>query len=170
MAGKLTRSFDFDEPSVTATAALGRPGIEFLEDIIAGKVPPAPMHATLGYELVAVSDGFARFQLVPGEHLYGSTNAVHGGVAATLLDSAMTAAVMTTLDAATGSTTATLTLHVTRAITSRTVKVTAEGWVVHRGSRLVTAEGRLTDEQGRLLAHGSASCALTERPNAAPSR
>jgi uncharacterized protein (TIGR00369 family) len=163
MAGKLTRSFDFDEPGVTAAAALAKPGIEFLNDVIAGVVPPAPMQATLGFELVEVSDGFARFQLVPGEHLYGPTNAVHGGVAATLLDSAMGSAVMTTLDAVTGYATATLTVHLTRSITSRTVKVTAEGWVVHRGSRLVTAEGRLTDEQGRLLAHGSATCALTER-------
>jgi uncharacterized protein (TIGR00369 family) len=163
MAGKLTRCFDFDEPGVTAAAALGRPGIEFLNDVIAGKVPAAPIQATLGYQLVEVSDGFARFELTPGDHLYGSANAVHGGVAATLLDSAMTAAVTTTLDAATGYTTATLTVHLTRAITSRTVKVTAEGWVVHRGRRLVTAEGRLTDEQGRLLAHGSATCAHTER-------
>jgi uncharacterized protein (TIGR00369 family) len=163
MAGKLTRSFDFDEPGVTAAAALAKPGIEFLNDIIAGKVPAAPLQATLGFELVEVSDGFARFQLVPGEHLYGPTNAVHGGVAATLLDSAMGTAVMTTLDAATAYTTATLTVHLTRAITSRTVKVTAEGWVVHRGSRMVTAEGRLNDKQGRLLAHGSATCALVER-------
>ena len=164
MAGKLTRSFDFDEPGLTAAAALGKSGIEFLSEIIAGKVPASPIQATLGFELVEVSDGFARFQLVPGEHLYGPANAVHGGVAATLLDSAMGTAVLTTLDAATTYTTATLTVHLTRAITSRTVKVTAEGWVVHRGSRLVTAEGRLTDEQGRLLAHGSATCVLTERP------
>ncbi len=163
MAGKLTRSFDFDEPGVTAAAALGRPGVEFLSDIIAGKVPAPPLQATLGFELVEVNDGFARLQLVPGEHLYGSTNAVHSGVAATLLESAMATAVTTTLDAVTSCATATLTVHYTRAITSRTVKVSAEGWVVHRGSRLVTAEGRLTDEQGRLLAHGSATCALTER-------
>jgi acyl-coenzyme A thioesterase PaaI-like protein len=57
-----------------------------------------------------------------------------------------------------------MTVHYTRAINARTVKVLAEGWVVHRGSRLVTAEGRLTDEQGRLLAHGSATLALSERP------
>ncbi len=167
MAGKLTRSFDFDAPGVTAAAALAKPGIEFLNDIIAGVVPAAPIQAALGFELVEVSDGFARFQLVPGEHLYGPTNAVHGGVAATLLDSAMGTAVMTTLDAMTGYTTATLTVHLTRAITSRTVKVTAEGWVVHRGSRFVTAEGRLTDEQGRLLAHGSATCALADRAGTA---
>jgi uncharacterized protein (TIGR00369 family) len=143
---------------------VGKTGLELLRDLIAGKVPPAPIQATLGFELVEVSDGFARFELVPGEHLYGSLSAVHGGVAASLLDSAMGAAVMTTLDAVTSHTTAMLTVHLTRAITSRTLKVVAEGWVVHRGSRLVTAEARLTDEQSRLLAHGSATCAISERP------
>ena len=164
MGGKRTRTVDFDDPSLTASGAAGKTGIEFLRDIIAGKVPAAPIQATLGFELLEVTDGFARFQLVPGEHLYNPLNAVHGGVAATLLESAMGAAVMTTLDAAHGSTTAALTVQFTRAITSRTVKVLAEGWVVHRGSRLVTAEGRLNDEQGRLLAHGSATCAVVERP------
>jgi uncharacterized protein (TIGR00369 family) len=164
MAGTRTRTVDFDEPAATASGAVGKAGIEFLREIIAGKLPAAPMQASLGFDLVEVADGFARFQLIPGEHLYGPLNAVHGGVAATLLDSAMGAAVITTLDATTGCSTATMTVHFTRPINSRTVKVLAEGWVVHRGSRLVTAEGRLTDEQGRLLAHGSATLALSERP------
>jgi uncharacterized protein (TIGR00369 family) len=163
MGGKRTRTIEFDDPELTTAGAVGKPGIEFLREQIAGTVPSAPLQATLGFQLVEVSDGFARFELSPGEHLYGPTSVVHGGVAATLLESAMGAAVMTTLDAATGHTTAMLTVHLTRAITARTVKVSAEGWVVHRGSRLVTAEGRLTDEQGRLLAHGSATCALVER-------
>jgi uncharacterized protein (TIGR00369 family) len=163
MSGTRTRTVDFQDPSLTASSALGKTGIEFLREIIAGKVPPAPLQATLGFALVDAQDGFARFELVPGEHLFNAMGAVHGGVAATLLDSAMGAAVMTTLNVSTGYTTATLTVHMTRAITLRTSKVTAEGWVVHRGSRLVTAEGRLNDSEGRLLAHGSATCAISER-------
>lgn len=164
MGGKRTRTIEFDDPELTTAAAIGKPGIEFLLALIAGTVPPPPLQQTLGFQLIEVSDGFARFELTPGEHLYNPSGVVHGGVAATLLDSAMGAAVMTTLDAVTSYTTAMLTVHLTRAITSRTVKVSGEGWVVHRGSRLVTAEGRLSDEQGRLLAHGSATCALSERP------
>jgi len=163
MGGTRTRTVDFEEPTLTAAGAVGKTGLEFLRDIIARKVPVAPIQVTLGFELLEVSDGFARFQLLPGEHLFGPLNAVHGGVAAALLDAAMGSAVMTTLDAVTGYGTASLTTHLTRAITARTVKVIAEGWVVHRGSRLVTAEGRLTDEQGRLLAHGSAICAIAPR-------
>jgi uncharacterized protein (TIGR00369 family) len=164
MGGTRTRTVDFAEPSLTAAGALGKTGLEFLRDIIARKVPAAPIQATLGFELLEVSDGFARFELLPGEHLFGPLNAVHSGVPAALLDCVMGSAVMTTLDAATGYSTATLTTHLTRAITERTTKVLADGWVVHRGSRLVTAEGRLTDEQGRLLAHGSATCAIAPRP------
>jgi uncharacterized protein (TIGR00369 family) len=145
----------------------GKTGIELLREALVGKVPTAPLQATLGFELAEVSDGFARYELAPGGDAYVSARAVHASVPAMLLDAAMGAAVMTTLDAVTGYTIATLTVHLTRAITARTVKVLAEGWVVHRGSRLVTAEGRLTDEQGRLLAHASATCALTDRPPAA---
>jgi uncharacterized protein (TIGR00369 family) len=144
---------------------LGKPGLELLLEAITGKLPTGPLLATLGCQLVEVSDGFARFHLVPSEQLYSPAYAVHGGVLSTVLDAAMGAAVLTTLDGISGYTTATLTVHLTRAITPRTVKIIAEGWVVHRGSRLVTAEGRVNDEQGRLLAHGSATCALTERPS-----
>lgn len=166
MSGKRTRTVEFDDPEVTAASVAGKAGIDYLRQLAAGAVPRAPVHATLGFELVEVSDGFARLALTPGEHLYNLVGVVHSGVAALLLDSAMGAAVLTTLDAATGYTTVTLTTQLTRAITARTLKVAAEGWVVHRGSRLVTAEGRLTDEQGRLLAHGSATCALVERAGA----
>lgn len=166
MGGKRTRTVEFDDPELTAAGLVGKTGIEFLRAVIAGIVPAAPLQAVLGLQLVEVSDGFARFELTPGEHLHSAAGVVPGGVAGALLDAAMGGAVMTTLDAVTGYTTATLTTHLTRAINSRTVKVAAEGWVVHRGSRLVTAEGRLTDEQGRLLAHGSATCALVERVQA----
>ncbi len=163
MRGTRTRTTHFDEPSLIASAGVGKPGIEFLRELISGATPPAPIQATLGFEIVEVTDGFAKAELVPGEHLYGAFNAVHGGVASSLLDSVMAAAVVTTLDALTLPTTATLTVHFTRPMTTRMAKVLCEGWVVHRGSRLVTAEGRLNDDQGRLLAHGSATYALSPR-------
>jgi uncharacterized protein (TIGR00369 family) len=144
----------------------GKPGLELLLEALAGKQPTGPLMSTLGCQLVDVSDGFARMELVPSEQLFSPTHAVHGGVLSAVLDAAMGAAVLTTLDGKSGYTTATLTVHLTRAITPRTLKIVAEGWVVHRGRRLVTTEGRLSDEQGRLLAHGSATCALTERPSA----
>jgi uncharacterized protein (TIGR00369 family) len=163
MSGTRTRTVDFEDPAALLAAAQGKLGIDVLRELSSGKAPAAPIQVTLGFDLVDVQDGFASFQCIPGEHLFGATGAVHGGVAATLLDSAMGAAVMTTLDAATGYATANLNLHLTRSISLRTGRMIVEGWVVHRGSRLVTAEARLNDEQGRLLAHGTATYLLTER-------
>jgi uncharacterized protein (TIGR00369 family) len=140
-----------------------KPGIELLREVIAGKRPAPALHATLGFELAEVQDGFARLHALPAEKLYGWQDSLHSGVAAALLDAAMTAAVTSVLDATTTSSTVGLNVHLTRAITARAGKLQAEGWVVHRGSRLVTLEGRLTDEQGRLLAHGSATAALSDR-------
>lgn len=166
MAGRRTRTVDFEEPSATSSAALGKAGIEFLQALVEGKVPAPPLHVTLGFQLREVQDGFARYELTPGEHLYGEHNTVHSGIVSALLDAAMSSAVTTTLDQHTTFNLATLTTHVTRNITARTAQVHAEGWVVHRGSRLVTAEAKLVDEQGRLLAHGSATCSLLERSGA----
>jgi uncharacterized protein (TIGR00369 family) len=163
MAGKRTRTVQFDDPVAASAAAVGLSGLELLRALIEGKLPAAPVQVTLGFELTEVSDGFAKLELEPGEHLYGSFNVVHGGAASALLDAAMGAAVLTTLDAVTGCSPVSLSVHFTRAITTRMTRVIAEGWVVHRGSRLVTAEARLNDEQGRLLGHGSGTYSLNER-------
>lgn len=163
MGGKRTRTVQFDDPSASVATAAGKSGLELLRALLESKLPAAPIQLTLGMELTEVSDGFAKLELEPGEHLYGSFGVVHGGVTGTLLDAAMGAAVLTTLDAATGCSTVTLSVHFTRAITTRMARVVAEGWVVHRGSRLVTAEARLNDEQGRLIGHGSGTYSLTER-------
>jgi uncharacterized protein (TIGR00369 family) len=158
-----SRSVTWQDPMATAGGAAGRTGLAFLKAILDGTVPPAPIQATLGFDLVAVEDGIARFRLDPGEHLYNPMNGVHGGVACTLLDSAMGSAVMTTLDERTAYVTADVVVHLTRAITSKTGPIVAEGRVVHRGTRVATAEGRLTDGEGRLLAHSTTTCVLMER-------
>jgi uncharacterized protein (TIGR00369 family) len=147
----------------TARGAEGRTGLALLRAIIDGTVPPAPIQATLGFDLVAADDGLVRFQMVPGEQHYNPMNGVHGGVACVLLDSAMSSAVMSTLDEKTAYTTADIMVHLTRPMSAGTGLVTAEGRVVHRGNRVATAEGRLTDGEGRLLAHATTTCVLLER-------
>jgi uncharacterized protein (TIGR00369 family) len=147
----------------TANGAKGRTGMAFLRAILDGTIPPAPIQATLGFDLIAVEEGLAKFRCVPGEHLYNPMGAVHGGVACTLLDSAMGSAVMTALDEKSGYTTADLNVHLTRAITQSSGPLVAEGRVLHRGSRIITAEGRLSDQSGRLLAHSTTTCLVLER-------
>jgi uncharacterized protein (TIGR00369 family) len=142
---------------------MSQTGLALLRAIIEGTIPRAPIQATLGFDLIAAEEGLARFRCVPGEHLYNPMNGVHGGVSCTLLDSAMGSAVMTTLDEKTGYSTLDLTVHLTRPISARTGPMVAEGRVVHRGSRIATAEARLTDGEGRVLAHGTSTCMLLER-------
>ena len=105
----------------------------------------------------------ARFVGQPAESQYNPMGQVHGGWACTLLDSAMGSAVMTTCDCETGYTTTQLAVYLTGAIDAATGPVTAEGRVVHRGRRIATAEARLTDARGRLLAHATTSCLLMPR-------
>lgn len=163
MSERRTRTTSFDDPAETVKGAEGRTGMAFLQAILSGEVPRAPIQATLGFELLSVGDGEARFGCTPGEHLYNPMGGVHGGGACTLLDSAMGSAVMTTLDEKSGYTTAALTVQLTRPITAATGPIVAEGRVVHRGARVVTAEGRLIDGRGRVLAHGSTTCVVVER-------
>jgi uncharacterized protein (TIGR00369 family) len=155
---------EWADPQAIAAAASGRSGLEFLRAICAGEVAQPPISPTFGFELVAVEEGIARFRGHPAEYQYNPMGSVHGGWACTLLDSAMGSAVMTTLDRETAYTTAQLSIQLTGAIDVRTGPVIAEGRLIHRGKRMATAEGRLTDERGRLLAHGTTSCLLFPRP------
>jgi uncharacterized protein (TIGR00369 family) len=107
-----------------------------------------------------VEPGRAVFAIEPMEYHYNPIGSVHGGVACTLLDSAMGCAVHTTLPAGVGYTTAELKVNLVRAITSATGLLEAEGKVIHRGNRLATAEGFLRDMDGRLYAHGTSTCVI----------
>jgi uncharacterized protein (TIGR00369 family) len=138
-------------------------GLQVLRAIIDGAIAQPPISPTLGFRIVAAEPNVARFAGDPARSQYNPMGQVHGGWACTLLDSAMGSAVMTTCDAETGYTTTQLSIYLTAAIDEKTGPVTAEGRIVHRGRRVATAEGRLTDASGRLLAHGTTSCLLLPR-------
>ncbi len=136
-----------------------RSGLELLSAIVAGEHPPAPIQQTLGFTLDEVEHGRAVFSAEVSERHYNPLGTMHGGVAATLLDSAMGCAVHSTLPP--GATYATLEFKVNlvRPATADTGRIVAEGTLVHRGGRVATAEGRLTAAaDGRLLAHATATC------------
>ncbi|MCA9676667.1 MAG: PaaI family thioesterase [Kofleriaceae bacterium] len=162
-ASPRTRTVSWQDPAIAIAGVDGRTGLAFLRAIVAGDLPQAPISATLDFALVAADDGAVRFAGTPGESQYNPMGTVHGGWAATLLDSAMGAAVMSTLDATQAYTTAQLSVHLVRPITAATGEVVAEGRVVNRGSRLATAEATLEDGAGRLLAHGTTTCAIVPR-------
>src|SRR4051794_27217485 len=137
-------------------------GLDFLQGIVDGDVPQAPIAELLRFAPVEVEHGRVVFAGEPGPEHYNPIGSVHGGYAATLLDSAMGCAVHSTLPA--GSMYSTLELSVTlaRPITADTGRVLAEGRVLHAGRRSATAEGRLTaEESGKLLAHGTTTCLIS---------
>jgi uncharacterized protein (TIGR00369 family) len=137
-------------------------GRESLEAMMRGDVAPPPMGVLMGMDLLLVEEGRAVFTLTPGVEHDNPMGITHGGMAATLLDSAMGCAVQSTLPAGGGFTTLELTVHYVATVTRETGPVIAEGRVVHRGGRTATAEGRVRRvADGRLLAHATTTCLLT---------
>jgi uncharacterized protein (TIGR00369 family) len=143
---------------LTANAGQGKSGLEFLQSMMRGEVPAPPIARLIGFQLSEVSEGKAVFTCVPGEQHYNPIGAVHGGLAATLLDSAMGCAVQSMLPEGVGYTTAELHINLVRAISATTGLIRAEAEVIHSGRRMATAQGRIVDAQGKLYAHGSTTC------------
>jgi uncharacterized protein (TIGR00369 family) len=131
-------------------------GIEQLRaSISSGK--RAGMGVSLAFELVEAGDGFAAFEGVPGLHAYNPMGTVHGGYAATLLDSACGCAVHSKLAAGDSFTTLELKVAYHKAISERTGKVRAEGRVLTFGRRVAFSEGKLFDQEYRLLASATST-------------
>ena len=157
------RQFSWADPQTLLRGAEGKTGLAFLSAILKGELPAAPISVALGFKLVHAEEGLARFEGWPDEYQYNPMGSVHGGWSATLLDSAMGSAVMSTLDAQSAYTTMDFTVHLVRGLTRDTGLVTAEGRVVHRGTRAATAEAKLTDAAGKLICHGTGSCLILAR-------
>lgn len=150
------RTHTWHPPDAGIAAAAERPALEVFRDMLAGRIPQAPIADTMGFELVAVDDGFAAFACTPGPWLANPMGGIHGGVALTLLDSATGCATHTTLPAGVGYATVDLTTHMVRPVRPG-VPLRCEGRVLHRGRRLQTATAEVRDDQDRLVAHGTAA-------------
>ncbi len=161
MSAPRTRSFSWEDPAVIESAGRDLSGLEVLSGIAEGVLPPPPIAQLMGMSILEVGHGRAVFALDPAEWMYNPIGSVHGGVAATILDSCMGCAVHTTLPAAVGYTTSDLQIRYARAMTAETGRVLAEGKVIHPGRRMVTADGRLfVEETGKLIAHATSACIL----------
>jgi uncharacterized protein (TIGR00369 family) len=149
----------------TALEIASRSGLQFLTDMANGILPQPPMCATLGFRLIEVADGYARFDGEPEFRHYNPIGTVHGGFAATLLDSALGCAIFTTLAKGEAWTTLELKLNMVRPITKETGTVRAEGRIVHRGRTVGTADGTVKDRAGKLYAHASTTCMIFPAKN-----
>jgi uncharacterized protein (TIGR00369 family) len=159
-SGKNLRSLSisWNDPKALAEAGRSMAGIDFLRAIRDGRLPPPPIAQLLGFSLAEVEPGHAVFEVTPGEQHYNPIGVVHGGLAMTLLDSAMGCCVQTKMPAGSGYTTLEAKTNLVRAITASTGKLRAIGKLVHLGSRIATAEGRLEDAAGKLYAHATTTC------------
>ena len=140
----------------------GMSGLDFLRGIVEGRLPAPPITETLGFRLAEVAPGFALFTMTPAFRHYNPIGVVHGGVAATLLDSCMSCAVQTHFKAGTGYTTLEIKVNFVRAITDDTGPIRAEGRSLYVGRRSGTAEGKILDAHGTLLAHATTTCLVFE--------
>jgi uncharacterized protein (TIGR00369 family) len=151
-------SVTWSDPQPLAAAARAMPGIEFLRAIRDGRLPGAPIAQLLGFTLVEVEPGHVVFECTPGERHYNPIGVVHGGLAMTLLDSAMGCCVQSKTPAGAGYTTLEAKTNLVRPITMTTGKLRAIGKLMHLGNRVATAEGRLEDADGKLYAHATTTC------------
>jgi uncharacterized protein (TIGR00369 family) len=135
-------------------------GLEFVQGLASGSLPLNTMAETLGYDVVEAESGRATITIDPtGAHL-NPWGTVHGGLAATLLDSCMGLAIQSALEKGIGSTTLEFKISLVRPITLETGQIRAEGTLLNCGRRVGMAEGRVTDAKGRLLAHGTTTCLI----------
>lgn len=137
-----------------------RTGIDFMSAIADGVLPPAPIAALLGIAPISVERGTVVFQGTPTAAHYNPMGVVHGGYAATLLDTVVGCSIHTMLPAGKGYTTLELKVNYIRAMTDKTGPVRAEGKVVNVGGQVGIAEGRITDVNGKLYAFATTTCLI----------
>jgi uncharacterized protein (TIGR00369 family) len=155
-----TRTIEWADPQVTAQAARGRSGLEFLQAMVDGELPPPPVMNTLGARLESVAKGRAVFTMTPSEFHYNPIGSVHGGAYSTLLDSAAACAVHTLLPAGVAYTSLDLSVRFIGAIDVDTGPVSCTGTVTHIGRRTALAEAVLTSRNGKLLATATSNCLI----------
>jgi uncharacterized protein (TIGR00369 family) len=155
-----TRTVTWEDPAPGVEAAKEMSGLEYLRAIMRGEQPTAPMAELVGFGFAEVEEGRVVFECVPSEYHYNPIGAAHGGLACTLVDSAMGCAVHTTLPAGAGYTTLEIKTNLLRPITTGTGRLLCEGRAIHVGGRVATAEARLTDEAGKLYAHATTTCMI----------
>jgi uncharacterized protein (TIGR00369 family) len=135
-------------------------GLEFVQGLANRTLPLNTIAKTLGYDVTEAGAGRVVVTILPTAQHLNPAGTVHGGLTATLLDSCMGLAVQTTLQKDMSQTTLEFKIALLRPITPETGQIKAEGLVLSRGRRIGTAEGRVTDSEGRLLAHGTTTCLI----------
>lgn len=158
------RELVWQDPLPSAEAGAKMAGLDYMQAVVDGDVPPPPIAVTMNFAVVEVAEGHAVFDGLPGEEHYNPIGVVHGGYASTLLDSALGCAVHTTLAVGEAYTTLTLEVKLVRPITRETGAVQSIAEVTYRGRRQAVSEAKLIAiDSGKLLATGTSTCMILGR-------
>jgi len=155
-----SRTITWDDPKTSARDAQSISGLEYLNSIKSGKISPPPIARLVGYSISEIKHGHAIFELEPAEYHFNPFATVHGGMASTLLDTTMIAAVLSTLSKGFGCSTLEIKVNFIRPITIETGLMRCEAGIIHLGKRIATAAGKVMNSEGRLYAHGVSTCMI----------
>ena len=156
----MTRTAEDEKHEGGAEERRALSGLEYMRQLMTGEREPSGMARLMNMRLVEVDVGRAVFAVAPDERHYNGLGIAHGGLAATLLDSALGCAINTVMSAGRVFTTLEMKINYVRPMRRETGEVRCEAEVLHAGSRVATAEGRIVDAAGKLYAHGTATCML----------
>jgi uncharacterized protein (TIGR00369 family) len=159
-----TRTFGWTDPTVHAGMIGRQSGLELLQAMARGDFPAPPIMHLIDVASLEVAEGSVTVRLDPQEFHYNPLGTMHGGVISTLLDTAAACSVHSTLPAGIGYTSLDLSVKFLRPVTLATGRIVCTGSVLQKGRRTALADARLTDAEGRLLAHATSSCILFEMP------
>jgi uncharacterized protein (TIGR00369 family) len=159
-----TRTFSWEDPLISAQVAPTMSGLEFLQAMQCGELPAPPIMQLLNFGFQEAEAGRVVFHVEPAEYHYNPIGMVHGGLAATLCDTAMGCAIHSSLPAGAGYTTLELKINFVRPLTAATGLVLCEGKLINVGGRVATAEARMTDRAGKLYAHATTTCLIMRPP------
>ena len=155
------RTVTWHDPVRSAEAGRALAGLDYMNAVIDGTLPPPPIAALMGFDIDRVTEGEAWFSVTPDSSVYNPIGMVHGGMVATLLDSALGCAVHSTLPVGVGYASIEIKVNYLRAVTAASGRLVAHGWVTKPGRRVAFAEGDVRDAAGKVLATASSSLAIT---------
>jgi uncharacterized protein (TIGR00369 family) len=155
-----SRTITWEDPKISSRNAADISGIDYLRKITDGKISSPPVAQLVGYRVVEVEEGHAFVELDPAEHHYNPFSSVHGGIISTLLDTSMTAAVITTLPKGYTCSTLELKIHFIRPVFESTGVIRSQGRLIHLGRHIAVAEGSVRDLQRKKYAHATSTCMI----------
>jgi uncharacterized protein (TIGR00369 family) len=155
-----TRTFTWDDPKPGAAASQKMAGLEYLNAMISGQMSAPPIMKLMNIRMASAEPGKVIMELPIGEYHYNPIGSIHGGVAATILDSVMGCSIHSTLPAGRVYSTLEIKINYLRPMSDALGTVTAHGWVVNAGRKAAFAEGKIIDATGKIYATGSTTCAI----------